>query len=437
MGPFKNFLSIVSISILIVACSDPGRIDYPGIEPSNLPVLVIDTYGEQIKSEPKVNAKLIILESKEENSKSRFKSERFNIRIEERGLYSNRIPKKQYGFEVIDKNFQDLDAALLGMKAESDWVLYGPYSDKTLLRNFLAYSIYRQMGYYASDTRFVEIYLQNGDGKDVAYQYKGIYLLLEKIKRSPNRVNVAKMKSEEDVSFILEILPKERIADNDSCIFPVRSGLALKLIYPKSSSITQHQKKNIEAYINNFESSIYDKNSGSEHESKNLADLNNLADYLLFNEFVKNTDAFHASTFLHKSTDGLMKFGPVWDYNLAFGNIEFTKERLSHGWFLPQVDREWNNQFMEDPDMIIRLKERWKLLREEVINTNNIFQLIDQQIVNLEGSKQRNFNKWKIMGEKLWPNPEPVPASFEDEIDGLKTWISKRIEWMDNNIDQL
>ena len=80
-----------------------------------------------------------------------------------------------------------MDAPLFGLPKESDWVMYAPYTDKTLMRNFLAYTMSNNLGHWAAHCRYVEVVL-NG-------QYVGVYVFMEKIKRGSGRVNIAKLKS--------------------------------------------------------------------------------------------------------------------------------------------------------------------------------------------------------------------------------------------------
>ena len=91
------------------------------------------------------------------------------------------------------QSVQDLDVGLLGMPPESDWVLNGPYSDKALMRNVLAYKWSNDIGRYATRTRFVEMYLKTGGSQVSSSNYIGVYVLIEKIKRNPERVNVTEL----------------------------------------------------------------------------------------------------------------------------------------------------------------------------------------------------------------------------------------------------
>ncbi|MBN1561156.1 CotH kinase family protein, partial [candidate division KSB1 bacterium] len=151
---------------------------------SNLPILLIDTEGKAIENQVRIPARLEIKDTADGgrnviDQASDFQS---RISIEIRGSSSAGFEKKSYGFETQDENGGNLNVSLLGMPEENDWILYGPYSDKSLLRNAITFHLGRAMGRYASRLKFCELVI-NGD-------YKGLYILMEKIKRDVQRVNI-------------------------------------------------------------------------------------------------------------------------------------------------------------------------------------------------------------------------------------------------------
>ena len=123
---------------------------------SELPVIAIDSQAA-IADEPKTQARMRIYQ----NSELVYDG---LIGIELRGrsslVYS---PKKQFGFELLTEGGIETKGSLLGMPAESDWVLYGPYSDKSLLRNALTFELSRRMGRYAPRTIAVELFVRQGE----------------------------------------------------------------------------------------------------------------------------------------------------------------------------------------------------------------------------------------------------------------------------------
>ena len=171
-----------------------------GTYTSNLPLVIVDTFGKWIPDEPKIPARMkIIYDTSGGRNALNSRHIHFDgkIGIEVRGKTSKQYPKRQYGFEIQDDKGNDRDVSLLGLPAESDWILHGPYSDKTLMRNFLAYEFSNRIGRYATRTKFVEVFLNSGrDGTINKDHYIGVYLLMEKIKRGKNRVNIQGLESD-------------------------------------------------------------------------------------------------------------------------------------------------------------------------------------------------------------------------------------------------
>lgn len=160
---------------------------------TNLPIILIDTQGNEIIDEPKIQARMkIIFNNDGKTNRISDSANIYNdyIGIEIRGSSSQMFPKKAYSIETRDSSGEDNDVSLLGFPEESDWVLYAPYSDKTLLRNVLAYKFANNLGRYASHTKFCEVFL-NGD-------YIGVYVFMEKIKRDKNRVDIKKLEPEDN-----------------------------------------------------------------------------------------------------------------------------------------------------------------------------------------------------------------------------------------------
>jgi hypothetical protein len=146
------------------------------ILPENkLPQVNINTNGAQIVDEPKIEAQMEI----KENDIVDFSGK---IGIEIRGSSSQMFPKKQFGLETWDDANDGINVSLLGFPEEEDWILYAPYSDKALIRNALIYDLSRDIGRYASRLKFVDVSI-NGT-------YNGVYVLLEKLKRDSNRIDI-------------------------------------------------------------------------------------------------------------------------------------------------------------------------------------------------------------------------------------------------------
>ena len=182
------FLTLVLLTTLCAAQNEPLKSEQGVVlTSSNLPIVVIDTRGVSIPDDPKVLAVLKIYNRGNGTRNFLTDAPQFNgyCGIEIRGSSSQQFPKKSYGFESWNINGTSIDTSFLGMPSESDWILNANYTDKSFLRNVLAYQLWQNMGHYGTRYQFVELILNN--------QYQGIYIFSEKIKRDKNRLNIAKL----------------------------------------------------------------------------------------------------------------------------------------------------------------------------------------------------------------------------------------------------
>ena len=416
---------------------------------SNLPIFVINTFGQEIPNEYKINARMGVIYNGE--GVRNYLTDPFNhydgwIGIELRGSSSLTFPKKSYAVETRDSLGNDKSVSLLGLPSEADWVFYGPYNDKTLIRDVLAYKLARDMGRYASRSRFFELVI-NGE-------YKGVYVLLEKIKRDANRVNIKKLNPADTTGDALTggyIIKIDKLdgENNDGWYsnfrpFPQLSArIFYQYHYPKPEDIVEAQKNYIKAWIYSFESAMF----GPYYADTILGyskyiDVQSFVDYILLNELVKNIDAYRLSTFFYKDRDSRnpkLFAGPVWDFNLAFGNCDYYQAYNSSGWYLEYVSEysnipSWENYFIPfwwkkiftDQNFQNKFRQRWIALRNSVWTYEKINTTIDSLVQLLEESRQRNFQKWPVIGQYVWPNYY-VGQTYEDEINYLKNWLSSRL----------
>ena len=219
---------------------------------SNLPILSINTYGAEIVDEPRIPAYMGIIDniSGLNHIDDPFNGYDGHITIEKRGNSSQWQDKAPYRFETVDNTGENNNVQLLGMPAENDWVLYAPWQDKTMIRNVLTYELSNQIGRYASRSRYVELYLNN--------EYRGVYVLMEKIKRDGDRIDISKLEPDEitddDLTggYILKF-DWYYTGDNIGGFESTYDGILYNYHYPKPSDIVPEQENYIQNYINDFE----------------------------------------------------------------------------------------------------------------------------------------------------------------------------------------
>ncbi|HDR05063.1 MAG TPA: T9SS type A sorting domain-containing protein [Candidatus Marinimicrobia bacterium] len=446
--PFSILMAVFFISSLLSAAVN--------FTDSNLPIVIINTNGQAIPDAYKIQAEMQIIDNG--GNQRNYLTDTPNdydgyIGIELRGSSSQMFPKKQFGVETWDADGNDIDVSLLGLPEEEDWILHAPYSDKTLMRNALAYHLSRKMGWYASRTRYCELIL-NGD-------YHGVYILMEKIKRDKNRVDIAKLNPDEisgdDLTggYILKI-DKWTGEDNDGweSAYPPYPGAWQKTSYqyhvPKASDIVPEQKNYIQNYITGFEN-LMRSNSWNDPESGYYSSVNfqSFADVFILGEISKNVDAFRLSAFMYKnktSKDDRLTMGPIWDYNLAFANANYYKGWETQGfqldYFFNNADFRagdpfcapfWWKSIRQDPVFLEAVAARWFDLRQTELHFASISAVIDSFALLLDESSQRNFQRWPVIGAYVWPNYF-IGQSWAQEIDYMKGWIQLRLAWMDGEL---
>ncbi len=456
---------IIYISLFINACSsddplsnDPPlpeeeQIADPEINPEDLlPQIFIDTQNEAIVDEPKINATMIISQNEVESYSG-------SIGIEIRGASSQMFPKKSFGLETRDENNEDLNVSLLGLPEEEDWILYAPYSDKSLLRNVLIYDLSRDIGMYASRTVFAELTINE--------EYQGVYVFMEKLKRDSQRIDINKLKEDEisgeDLTggYILKI---DKTAGSNlgegynpgnsftSAYAPLNSniGQEINFLYeePDAEDITVEQKEYISSYVTNFENAL----ASDDFQDQTLGyapyiDVGSFIDFFLLNEISNNVDGYRLSTFMNKDKNGLLKMGPVWDFNLAFGNANYCNGEALNVWAYRFNERcpddfyqvpFWWDRLLQDPAYVALLKERWNNLRGGALSEASILDTIETYNTLLEnaGSIKANFAMWNILGTYIWPNFF-IGATYDSELGYLQEWIMTRLNWMDSAIASL
>lgn len=446
------FLTLVLLTTLCAAQNEPLKSEQGVVlTSSNLPIVVIDTRGVSIPDDPKVLAVLKIYNRGNGTRNFLTDAPQFNgyCGIEIRGSSSQQFPKKSYGIESWNINGTSIDTSFLGMPSESDWILNANYTDKSFLRNVLAYQLWQNMGHYGTRYQFVELILNN--------QYQGIYIFSEKIKRDKNRLNIAKLSNTQNSGdeltggYIFKVDKQTGSGGSGwySSYLPYSNASGQKIFfqfeYPKETDITSQQKIYLQSQVFNFETALKSSNfADSLTGYRKYASEKTFIDYFLVNEISKNVDGYRISTFMNKERDskgGKIRMGPVWDYDIAWHNANYCEGDLSTGWAyqFPCTDDYWQVPFwwsrlLEDPLYKDHLACRWKNLRQTTLSNAWFDQYIDSIAGQLNEAQARNFVQWPILGTYVWPNPWPYPATYQGEVSALKLWIHSRLSWLDTNM---
>lgn len=406
---------------------------YGDFTSSNLPIIFINTHGQEIVDDPRIVADMGIIYNgpgERNNIDDPFNHYNGKIGIELRGATSQNYPKKPYRIETIDENGENNNVSLFGMPKENDWVLQNPYYDRTFMRNIIAYNLANKMGQYAPRTQPVEVFLDN--------TYQGIYVFMEKIKRDKGRVDIAKL-DVDDVAgdsltggYIIKI-DKTDGEDNE---YWGGKNVNYQYHYPKPAEIQPEQKEYIKDFVLDLErvmdtAQFEDPDVGYPH----YLDVESLIDYFIINEVTRNVDGYRISTYMYKDKDRdgkvtPLKMGPIWDFNLSLGvtnwdgnktdgwNLDLLIERTAHEYTPPF----WWGIIVKTDKFQEQLLDRWTTWRQTVLDVETFHNYIDTVADTLEEAHARDYQKWNHGND------------FRNEVDYIKTWLEGRIAWMDENI---
>lgn len=415
---------------------------------THLPLIRIETNGQAILNNQRIQAHMSVYSNDlgELNNVYDIPSDYDgDISIEIRGNSSTMFEKKSYSLETQTSTGENNNVSLLGLPAENDWVFYGPYSDKTMMRNAIVYQLSREMGWYASRQVYFELII-NGD-------YRGLYILGEKIKRDASRVDIDSMDENDNQGdsitggYIVKIdWPDD--GENQDWYSPVTNfngywmNVGYQYEYPDREDLTPAQETYIQSAFSDFEEDLIAPSfEDLEVGFRRHIDMHSFADHLIVNEITYNVDAFRLSNFYHKvreSKGGRIFAGPVWDYNLGFGNVDFGVGWETFGWALenPYVIHAvpFHLKRMKESLIFERLLRcRWDELRATTLSQVHIESMIDSITDYLGPAIDRNFERWDVIGSYVWPNYF-IGESYEAEVDYLKDYITDRLVWIDENL---
>jgi hypothetical protein len=415
---------------------------------SHLPIVVIDTWGGNIQDTIKTDAWIKVINNgygKINNINDPGTDFEGNIGIEIRGQSSKQFPKLGYGVETRNQLKVDTAVSLLGMPAESDWILSAPYSDKTLMRNPLTYFLGNSMGRWQPHTQWCELYL-NGD-------YRGLYFLVEKIKRDKNRVNIDKLLPADLTAdlltggYILKVDKVQDITANEHFLtypskYPNTRNYDFTYVYPKWDEIMPEQKVYIKDFLTGFETALNGTNFKDPIKGfRSYLDENSFVDFQIIQELANNVDGYRFSTFFHKenNTDGgKLVAGPLWDFDLCYGNVDYSPLNLATNQWLYTTygpgewsPMHWWARLMQDPFYKALVKKRYSELRNGSLSIDSIYAFLDNNQSLLGEAINRNFVRWPILNQYVWPNYY-IGNTYDNEMDYLKTWLLNRLTWMDS-----
>ena len=397
---------------------------------SNLPLVVIDGLQEDIEEDDYSTMQMSVFD-RGKDGRSRFTdTPTFTGRggVKTRGSSTLDRPKKGYRIELRNQMDEDLDVGLLGMPADSDWILYGPYNfDQAMIRNALVYELSNQMGPYAVRTRFVEAFVKSDDQVLSMADFMGLFVLMEKIGRGKERVDIKRPSSgaseEGDLSggYIFKI---DRLGDDENGF---RAGHHdLVHVYPNERDFTVAQSEWLTEYLDSFLAALASPSfTDPEKGYRAFIELDAWVEQHLLQEITRNPDAYRYSTFYTKPRGGKLRFGPAWDFDRAMRtntDDEWVGRAARPTGWIWGGSYHWGKLMMDDPVYQRRFRQRGRELLSGVWSRANVYQQIDRFAAEIAEAQGRNHRRWGYLNPEEW----------REEIALLKKWMSDRIDWLEH-----
>lgn len=338
---------------------------------TTLPVIYMNTMGQQILKENAIWGNIALLDGNgEEQSVFSVPNSIYPTTIKYRGASSyNRFDKKQYRIKFY-KNKKDSEkkVSLAGMGANSEWVLNGPYLDKTLIRNKLVYDLARELNGWAPDSRFVELFV---DG-----EYQGVYLAVEPVTNGESRLRLSEFGLLSGETAYIVSRDRDNTESEELTTWGKTAGYtnnSLYIEYPSKKKVTEKQKAYIQKDISEFEQVLYGQNfSDKRFGYQAYIDMDNWVDYFIINEFAMNYDAGNLSTYVYKELGGKLQLA-VWDFNNAFDNYQDSRKSTD---ILHTVKNSWIEKLWQDKNFRDRVCERYGQLRKTTLSDEHIAEKI-------------------------------------------------------------
>jgi len=478
---------------------------------SNLPIVIIETESKTLTNREKTGATMKVIAKASGRNKVTDPANGYDgkIKIKLRGNSSLFFDQKRFTFETVTPEGKSNKVELLGMPADNDWVLLAPYNDVSMMRDAFAFDMWNNMGHWAPRTRYCEV-VMNG-------KYIGVYTLCEKIKRGKNRVDIAKLTPKDttdlDITggYIVRVDPPDEGEKSFTSDVPGimntnvgggmfggmggfggfggmggRATVTWTIFYPKSDKLTDEQQEYISNYVNTVEKVIQsDDFADPVNGYAKYIDVESFVDYFIHTELSLNADGLKRSTYFYKDkqnadgTGGKLHAGPVWDYNLAYGNCNFANANNIEAWVFEGSETNptpamWK-RLTEDPAFMAKVKARWKELRKGYLSNDNINRFIDDHAKTLQESQARQYAKYSDLLVPKRENDQNAQgqqnggfggfggmggfggfpggggfggfggggaagmfsaytvSSYDEEISVLKKWFADRIAFLDKN----
>ena len=388
---------------------------------TNLPTVVINTEGSQeiVSKEEELSSTVYIISEEGTNLLATTETG-----VRGRGNASwDQFPKKPYRLK-----FKSKQSPLGAPASAKKWTLISNYSDKSLMRNILAFEASRRIGQaYTPYCHPVDV-IVNGE-------YRGCYQLCDQVEAAEGRVPAKD-------GYLIEI---DAYAWKEVSAFWSWRGTPVTIKHPDEDDITDSQRQHIESFFNQMETAALGEDfTDPEKGYRKYLDLESFLRNLLVGDFCGNTDLLWSVYMYKDATDGKLYTGPTWDHDLSFDNDYRSYPVNANNDFIflfvpsPASDavRDITRRIVkEDPEAKNLLAQYWNQALEEG-DLKTLPEYLDQTYVLLQESQELNFKRWNILNSQVHMNFQAL-GTYESEVNFLKNCLKERLvkfdEYVKNN----
>lgn len=430
---------------------------------SHLPLVVIDIGNNEVpitkqyiqdadgtssvvrtEEDPFVTGSIQIIDNQDyHNSLQDEATQESKIKIRYRGNSSLEYAKKQYAIKLLNEDGSNRKMSVMSMGENNDWILNISMADSSLIRNYMAYNLGSAMFPYTPEAKYCEVLFKNGD----EYTYQGLYLMMEKIEKADERVDISTYHSGDDVvSYLLcrdradetEVQLSTYCSENNLCYGRI------SVLYPDEECLDEYALDYIENDIDQIERVLYSEDEEVFATWKNYLDYQSFVDYFLFNELFGNYDAGNNSTYFYRDGTGKLHMGPLWDYDGAMDNYA---TELNNPEFVVFQNSPWFEKLCQSEEYVDGLQIRYAQMKDSIFSAENIGNYVDDVSEFLGNAAVRDWSRWqseygensllKVQEDEQGYVIDRKRSTYEEEVQRLKDFFEIKELYMEDGLEEL
>jgi hypothetical protein len=342
--------------------------------------------------------------------------------VEGRGNSTWTFPKKPYRIRLANDAAYQAATDLFNMPKNSHWVLLANYADKSLLRNEVAFCMGKILNLnWTPRSRPVNLYANSA-----GYRYQGPYQLAEHVRDGASRVNLGTKVGDADFAFFVEM--DGRYAAEPYWFI---SSMGMPMVYKFNDSAgaraTAERTQTVTS-INHFENVL---KKGTFAELEQVVEMQSVIDMFLINELARNNDYMWSSTFFYKPYgNNKIHFGPLWDFDLAFGNTTTHGNDKPEGFWIK--NQLYFIEFFKHYQFRALVYSRFLELDS---NLDQLDTWITSYGNKIGQSQAFSYQRCSILSQCVWPDSANLDNHVK-EVVALRQWIATRRAWLKTELSK-